>query len=166
MALSKVKFLFNPIVKRCIAIWFFVAAFGASADLEKQGDTEKISLLEAYQLARDGDPALAISRFGLDGATARRDAARGKNFPQVSLFGEWSQNKVNYDGDTLSHLPSQNYAGERYGLQLRSPLFNGRNFREYGRQSALVGQSTQELAIAETELLARVVEAYLSVLLT
>ena len=40
-----------------------------------------------------------------------------------------------------------------------------RHYREYERQDALVGQSEEELAVAETELLAEVVQAYLTVLL-
>jgi outer membrane protein len=130
------------------------------------GENLPLTLFDIYQMARDGDPNIAIARFRVDGAEAERDIARGRNFPQVSLFGDWSQNKVNYEGDMLNRLPSQNYAGERYGLQLRSPIFNIRNVREYERQRALVGQSEEELAVAETELLARVVEAYLTVLLT
>ena len=90
--------------------------------------------------------------------------AKSKYFPQISLFGDWSQNKVNYQSTALTQLDSQFYSGERYGLQLRSPLINVRHYREYERQDALVGQSEEELAVAETELLAEV-EAYLSVLL-
>ena len=72
---------------------------------------------------------------------------------------------MNYQSTGLTQIDSQFYSGERYGLQLRSPLINVRHYREYERQDALVGQSEEELAVAETELLAEVVEAYLSVLL-
>lgn len=129
-------------------------------------DGSPLSLLDVYRIAREEDPDISIARYSVDGAMARRDVARGKNFPQVSLFGDWSRNKVNYEGNTLGQLPSQNYSGERYGVQLRSPIFNVRNFREYERQTALVGQSEQELAIAEADLLATLVEAYLTVILT
>lgn len=123
------------------------------------------TLLDIYHLARDRDPTLAIARYRVDGAGAQRDVARGKFFPQIALFGDWSDNKVRYERSALGQLPSQEYPGERYGLQLRSPLFNMRSFREYERQSALVGRSEQELAIAETELLSSLVQAYLTVLL-
>ena len=125
----------------------------------------RLSLLDAYQIARDSDPNIAIARYRVDGAVANRDVAKSKYFPQISLFGDWSQNKVNYQSTALTQLDSQFYSGERYGLQLRSPLINVRHYREYERQDALVGQSEEELAVAETELLAEVVEAYLSVLL-
>ena len=148
-----------------VALLFVLGSPFGSARAEA-GENFPLTLFDIYQMARDGDPNIAIARFRVDGAEAERDIARGKNFPQVSLFGDWSRNKINYEGDTLSRLPSQNYAGERYGLQLRSPIFNIRNVREYERQRALVGKSEEELAVAETELLARVVEAYLTVLLT
>ena len=148
-----------------VALLFVLGSPFGSARAEAS-ENFPLTLFDIYQMARDGDPNIAIARFRVDGAEAERDIARGKNFPQVSLFGDWSRNKINYEGDTLSRLPSQNYAGERYGLQLRSPIFNIRNVREYERQRALVGKSEEELAVAETELLARVVEAYLTVLLT
>ena len=132
---------------------------------EDPDSRESLSLLDAYHLARDSDPTLAIAKFRVDGASAQRDVARGKFFPQVSLFGDWSQNKVRYEEGALSQLPSQEYPGERYGLQLRSPLFNMRSFREYERQSAIVEQSEEELAVAENELLISLVQAFLTALL-
>ena len=62
--------------------------------------------------------------------------------------------------------PAENYPGERYGLQLRAPLFNIRSVREYQRRNLLVGQSQEELLVAEADLLAKVVQAYLNLLLT
>lgn len=126
---------------------------------------EPLSMIVAYQLAREIDPDLAISRFAVDGAEVRRDTARAEYFPQVSLFGEWSENKLRYDGGSLGSLPSLQYPGERYGLQLRSPILNMRSFREYERQSSLVEKTENELEIAETELLLDVASAYLTSLL-
>ena len=102
-------------------------------------------MIDAYQLAREIDPDLAISRFAVDGAEVRRDTARAEYFPQVSLFGEWSENKLRYDGGSLDSLPSLQYPGERYGLQLRSPILNMRSFREYERQTSLVAKRKMSL---------------------
>jgi outer membrane protein len=124
-----------------------------------------LSLLSAYQLARENDPQLAIAKFRVDGASAQKDVSRGKMLPQISIFGDWSENTVRYESTVLGQFPDQDYPGERYGLQLRSSIFNVRAFREYERRSALVSQSEQELAIAETELLARVVRAYFTFVL-
>ena len=156
--------------QRALLLLPLLAAVGINCNSIRAEDAASmesaLSLLDAYEVARGYDTDIAVARFSVDIAAANRDVASGKNLPQVSLFGEWSENKVNYEGSTLGRFPSQQYSGERYGLQLRTPVFNWRNFSEYQRQKALVDQSTQELAIAETELLSRVVEAYLTVLLT
>lgn len=153
-----------------ITLLLMLSVASAAASGKDRGDRglnpQSLSLADAYFLARDSDPVLAIAKYRVDGTIAGRDVARGEFFPQVSLFGDWSQNKVRYQNSALSQLPSLDYPGERYGLQLRTPLLDMRSFREYERQSALVEQSESELAVAEAELLAGVVEAYLLVLLT
>ena len=147
-------------------LWALLAMNPVLADQLDLVRPESLSLLDVYQTARASDTSLAIARYRVDGADASKDAARGKMFPQVSIFGDWSENKVRYESTALGQLPSQEYPGERYGLQLRSPLFNMRSFKEYERQGALVMQSEQELAVAETQLLLNVAEAYLTVLLS
>ena len=144
----------------------FMSHSGGAAWGSEVGSNSLSSVLDLYLLARERNPSLAIARYRVDGADAKKDAAQGSMFPEVSLFGDWSDNKVRYESTNLSQIPSQEYPGERYGLQLRAPLFNIRSFREYERQSALVGQTQQELAVAETELLSAVVTAYLNVVLS
>ena len=141
------------------------SSYQRASDQVGSFEEEPLSMIDAYQLAREIDPDLAISRFAVDGAEVRRDTARAEYFPQVSLFGEWSENKLRYDGGSLDSLPSLQYPGERYGLQLRSPILNMRSFREYERQSSLVAKTENELEIAETELLFDVATAYLTSLL-
>ena len=127
--------------------------------------SEPMSLLEVYEIARETDPTLAMARYQVDGAEAQRDVTRGQMFPQLSLYGDWSENKVRYEGTSINQIPSQEYPGERYGLQLRAPLFNMRSWKEYERRSALVAQSREKLSLAESDLLGAVVEVYLNVLL-
>lgn len=160
----KAGVLANNLHRGIVAMLAVTCSFAISEE-GVRGSERALSVLEIYQIARETDPALAIARYRVEGAGAQKDVAQGKMFPQISLFGEWSENKVRYEGTALSQLPSQEYPGERYGLQLRSPLFNMRSFREYERQNALVDQSEQELAVAETELLLSVTQTYLTVLL-
>lgn len=158
----------NNLIKRLFKYLLagLVAVNTAAAGKPEPIASEALSVLDIYQIARARDPSLATARFRVDGADANKDVARGKMFPQISIFGDWSENKVRYESTALSQLPSQEYPGERYGLQLRSPLFNMRSFKEYERQGALVMQSEQELAVAETQLLLEVAKAYLTVLLS
>ena len=125
-----------------------------------------MTLLEVYETARESNPALAIAQFTVDRQEAEKDIARGQLFPQLSVFGDWSENEISYEGNALTQRPAENYPGERYGLQLRAPLFNIRSVREYQRRNLLLGQSQEELLVAEADLLAKVVQAYLNLLLT
>lgn len=149
----------------CCGLAFGSVVFSTEVDASETHEHAEFSLQEAYELARDSYPQLAIARLRVDGAEADKDEAQGRFFPQVSLFGEWSQNKVRYESNELLQLPSQDYPGERYGMQLRSPLFNMRAFREYERQGELVNQTQEELRVAEAELLRVLVEVFLSALL-
>ena len=160
----KAGVLANNLQRGIVAMLAVTCSFAISEEGVRVSE-RALSVLEIYQIARETDPALAIARYRVESAGAQKDVAQGKMFPQISLFGEWSENKVRYEGTALSQLPSQEYPGERYGLQLRSPLFNMRSFREYERQNALVDQSEQQLAVAETELLLSVTQTYLTVLL-
>ncbi len=146
-----------------LLLFMSLSAHVVPASAEKSVDS--ISFGDAYLLARDSNPQLAIAGYKVDGMRAERDVARGTFLPQVSIFGDWSENKVRYEASALSQLPSQDYPGERYGLQLRSPLLNMKAYREYERQGALVGQSERELEVAESQLLSLVVEVYLNLLL-
>ena len=122
-----------------------------------------ITLLEAYDRARDSAPELAIARYRVDGAESQRDVAKGRVMPQVSVFGQWSENRVEYRGGLI---PDQRYPGERYGFQASQSLINMSNWMEYDRQKALVDVSEQELKVTESQLLGALAEAYLNVLLS
>ncbi|WP_435213953.1 TolC family protein [Luminiphilus sp. nBUS_16] len=125
--------------------------------------TSVMPLQQAYSLARVSAPELAIARYRVDGAKSQRDVARGRVMPQVSVFGQWSENRVEYRGGLI---PDQRYPGERYGFQASQSLINMSSWMEYDRQKALVGLSEQELKITESQLLGLVAGAYLAVLLS
>ncbi len=125
-----------------------------------------MSLEAVYGLAVEQAPSLAIARYRVDSAEAQSADARGSLFPQVSLFGEWSENELSYDGPLSSVYGRENYSGERYGFQARQALFNMSRFRELQRRDALFDRSESNLAQAEIELLAQVVDAYLTVLVS
>ena len=78
----------------CCGLAFGSVVFSTEVDASETHEHAEFSLQEAYELARDSYPQLAIARLRVDGAEADKDEAQGRFFPQVSLFGEWSQNKV------------------------------------------------------------------------
>ena len=115
-----------------------------------------MSLETVYTLAVDQAPSLAIARYRSEAAKEQSAEARGAVLPQLSLFGEWSENTVNYDGPLAAIYGEQDYPGERYGFQARQTLFNMSQFREVQRRDALFDRSESDLAQAEIELLAQV----------
>ena len=148
--------------------WFSVMYFvclGISADAGEVSATEQITLLEAYEMARRSAPELGVARYQVDLAEAERDIARGEILPNLSAFGQWSENEVEYHSGDASLLSLQEYAGKRYGFQVRQSLFNVSDWREYRRRSALLSRSEDDLANAELMLLGAVTDAYLNVLL-
>ena len=123
-----------------------------------------ISLETAYSYAIDQAPSLATARYRVDSAEAQSAVARGSILPQLTLFGEWSENTLNYDGPLSALYGEQEYPGERYGFQARQTIFNMTRFREVQRSDRLVDRSKFDLDQAEIELLAKVTQRYLAVL--
>ena len=123
-----------------------------------------ISLETAYSYAIDQAPSLATARYRVDSAEAQSAVARGSILPQLTLFGEWSENTLNYDGPLSAIYGEQEYPGERYGFQARQTIFNMTRFREVQRSDRLVDRSKFDLDQAEIELLAKVTQRYLAVL--
>ena len=150
-----------------ISRYLIAVFFGLSISVtqaESDPSAPVMSLEAVYQLAIEQAPSLAIAQYRVDSAEAQRADARGSLLPQLSLFGEWSENKLSYDGPLSAVYGRENYPGERYGFQARQALFNMSQFREMQRRAALFDRSESDLAQAEIELLAQVVDAYLSVL--
>ena len=123
-----------------------------------------MSLETVYTLAVDQAPSLAIARYRSEAAKEQSAEARGAVLPQLSLFGEWSENTVNYDGPLAAIYGEQDYPGERYGFQARQTLFNMSQFREVQRRDALFDRSESDLAQAEIDLLAQVTNVFITVL--
>ena len=135
----------------------------SSFALSQVSAPQTLSLTQAYELARTNATDIALARYRVDGSEAQRDVARGQILPQLSLFGQWSKNRVDYDLGVLSR--EEDYPGKRYGLQVKQSLLNVSAGLEISRFNQLYRQTQQELSVAEADLLTKLVEAFLSVLL-
>ena len=152
---------------RSAAFTFLLSSVCVASTLPNSDPSESITLLSAYALASEGAPRIIIARYELESAGAQKAVARGRVLPQVSLFGQWSDNKLRYDdGQLADFYGEQNYPGERYGYEFRQPLLNMSNFREIERQGALVTRFEKNLDQAEIELLQAVTDAYLKALVS
>ena len=145
-------------------VTIFLGLCISQAQANSNSSAPVMSLETVYQLAIEQAPSLAIAQYRVDSAAAQSADARGSLLPQVSIFGEWSENTLKYDGPLSTVYGRENYPGERYGVQARQTLFNMSQFREMQRRGALFNRSESDLAQAEIELLAQVADAYLTVL--
>ena len=112
---------------------------------------EQLPFSAVYDLARQVAPDLAVAKYKVDGAQANSRVAIGAVRPQISLFGQFSDNDIEYE-DTARYL-DQNYTGERYGVLVRQSILDVSRFREASRLSLVYRQTQQELAVAEAALL-------------
>jgi len=117
-----------------------------------------MSLETAYGFAMDQAPSLAVARYRVDTAEAQSAVARGSILPHLSLFGEWSENTLSYDGPLSAVYGEQDYPGERYGFQVKQTVFSMARFREVQRNNRLVDRSEFDLDQAEIDLLGAVTE--------
>lgn len=156
----------NAGLRICLGLTAAAFCWLAVADEVDETQRRAISLLDAYELAIDSAPDLGIARYRVDSAAARRDVAKGQVMPQLSAFGQWSENKLEYRGATAAGFGDQDYPGERYGFQFRQTIFNMARWSEYDRQVALYEQSEDQLKSVEMTVFAAVTEAYFNVLLT
>ena len=107
----------SPMALR-LAMPLCVVLFGGSVGAATDDTGSAMSLETIYQLAVSQAPSLAIAKYQLESAEAQAAVARGAVLPQVSLFGEWSENTLEYDGGALaSQYGQQRYPGERYGFR-------------------------------------------------
>ena len=145
-------------------VTILLGLLASQAQANSNSSAQGMSLEAVYNLAVDQAPSLAIAQYRVDSAQAQATEARGAVLPQLTLFGEWSENTLSYDGVLGQINGDQDYPGERYGFQARQTLFNMSQFRELQRRKALSDRSESDLAQAEIELLAQVADAYLTVL--
>ena len=125
---------------------------------------EEITLLDAFNLASDSALDINLARYSVDIANANRDVAFGKIMPQVSLFGQWSENRVNYDTSALTDIPA--YPGQRYGVQVKQALLNVADSLEVRRLEALAKQSENQVAFAYAQLLSDLTAAFFQITIT
>ena len=96
-----------------------------------------MSLETVYQLAIEQAPSLA-QHISVD--LPRRKVLTRAVRCAMSIFGEWSENTLKYDGPLSTVYGRENYPGERYGVQARQTL-NMSQFREMQRRGALFNRS-------------------------
>ena len=128
-------------------------------------------LLLIYQQALDADPKSksAVEKVGM--GAAQKNQALGQMLPQVSLTGNWSDNRSTTTAATPATSTSKalpvhdaitNYPGTRYYLSLSQSLMDFGKFWAWRQASKVEDQYETEAIEAHNQLMFDVVDHYFS----
>jgi outer membrane protein len=118
-----------------------------------------MDMLEAWRLARNKDPQVAIARFQLDAVKERVIIASSLLSSNVSASGSVTQQQVDSNKDV-----SKSFVSQVYSVNLNYPLYR-KPAAEALEQSKLVNAQTElQSSFVEQELILRVAQAYTDVL--
>ncbi len=122
-------------------------SMGSLAQSDTQQETEELASLmqrhdgvgrtleDFFVASMEFSPRLEIAEEQMNIGTARREAANGQLFPQVSASASISDNRQERTGGA-----PVDYRGERYAVQLRQVLFDWRVFARRGQAYAVENQ--------------------------
>jgi outer membrane protein len=138
----------------------FAATSGAAAGED---------LLQIYRDALTSDPTLAAARSTYAATQELLPQARSGLLPVLSVLGNANYQKFN---ETIHIDPTlgqrdfdQRFPLYGYSVQATQPLFRMQNWITFEQSKQQVGQGEYVLASAQQDLIVRVVQAYLDVLL-
>jgi outer membrane protein len=144
----------------------FTAAFGFAAIA---GPAAGEDMLQIYRDAITSDPTLAAARSTYAATQELLPQARSGLLPVLSLLGNANYQKFN---ETLHIDPTlgqrdfdQRFPLYGYTVQATQPLFRMQNWITFEQSKTQIGQGEYVYASAQQDLIVRVVQAYLDVLL-
>lgn len=112
------------------------------------------NLLDIYKQAQARDPRLAAARAAYE--AGREKKAQGESYllPSVSATGAYTANRAG----------SHTYDNGEYGINLTHPLYRQENFALYKQGVSQAEQAEEQFALARSDLMLRVAQAYFEVL--
>jgi outer membrane protein len=130
------------------------------------GQAQALNLLEAYDLALRGDPALRQAAAERDAALESKPQSLSRLLPSVSAKGNVTD--VNQNSKT-TFIQGQSGVIDSFwnvgiNLNMQQPIYHHDYWVRLGQADAQVAQAQAEYAAAEQDLVTRTVKAYLLVL--
>lgn len=124
-----------------------------------------LTLSEAVQLARSGDPTFLSAQANLTVAQERANQAFANVLPQINASGNTNFNHRIY---TTTNTPSTTF-NDRFNsnsaqVNLTQPLFRSANRAAITQSDAAVAQAEYQLIAADQDLLVRLAQAWFEVL--
>lgn len=127
-----------------------------------------VGLLDAYQAARQNDPAFRAARYERDAGLYAIDLGRSGLLPVVAITGSWSTNRGErryIQGPTLNTTQDLDYRDRSLALTLRQPLFNYDSIVRYRQGFVQAAYSNAVFDKKEAEMAIRLTAAYFEALL-
>ncbi len=149
---------FQPI-KRGLVLWLG-AAIGACPQLgQAQG------LLDIYQKAKSQDAQYQIARKSFNAALEKVPQARAALLPTANLTGNKSR-QFGVASFSEAAYTDRDVQGMTWSVQVTQPLVRWANWVGYEQADAATRQAAEQLALAEQDLIVRVAQVYLDVLVS
>ncbi len=139
-------------IRRTLALALAAALVPASAGAA--------DLLQTYEMARNGDPTLAIAESNSLYTKEGQVQARAALLPQLSGDARLSRSRTEIEG--ISGTRESN--ARSYGLSASQTLFNWGQFSSLSAQRSLSAAADQTLDAANDDLMVRTAAAYFDVL--
>ena len=127
------------------------------------------NLLDAFELAIESDPNLKAAQFARKALMEEHSQTLAKYFPTIVFYstaGKTSQDlrAVAFDDPNDSSIRTTVYNELNFGIDLRQPIFNLKNFRSRNVSEVQVVQAELKYRTSQEALLFRVAERYFGVL--
>ncbi len=125
-------------------------------------------LLAVYQLARENDPKFRAAQSVYLAERERLPQARASLMPTLNARAsrDRNNNETITDSFIISRPSSQfDYSSSEYSLSLSQPVYNAAIFSGFSQAKAAVRRAEAEYAAAGQDLILRVAQAYLEMLL-
>ncbi len=124
------------------------------------GSAQAADLLQTYEMARNGDPTLAIAESNSLYTKEGQVQARAALLPQLSGDASYKRSRTEVEG-----VPGSRTSSSRsYGLSATQTLFNWGQFSSLRAQRSLSAAADQTLDAANDDLMVRTAAAYFDVL--
>lgn len=132
--------------------------------------TQSISLVDAYELAKQHDAIFATSHAQRIAGREKLTQGRAQLLPSINFDANYSRTNQDTDYNELTSgltttQQNQTFTSNSAGISLVQPLFRMQNLALYRQAQAQVSISEKTFAIAEQDLILRVVQAYFETLI-
>jgi protease secretion system outer membrane protein len=124
-----------------------------------------VGLLDAYQAARQNDPAFQAARFERDAGQYAIDIGRAGLLPTISITGSYSKNTGERESTVANVTQDLDYNDKQAAITLRQPLFNYESYVRYQQGGVQAAYSNAVFDRKEAELASKVSTAYFEALL-